>query len=297
MARGHHAPVHPLQPADLGTVPAARPGAVPGLPGGAGAWGAVMACYGAGSVLGALLALGHRPRRPIVAATLATFGYGVPCALLALRGPLAAVAAGALVAGVGSALGGTFAAAANSSSYPQARWRGSARSRRSTAVAFGPLAFAAAGPVAAVLGAPAVLGLGAAWSAVTQCGRPRRPRRAGCLGAVSPDGRRQRAAAAPPGQRGGPGLAEAPGPPAWPGRPGPPPPPSWPLALQPPALPDLPAPAPRGPPGPRPRGPPGPRPRGPRPRLARRLRDLTIGDVLAAPICDRVPVSWPVARR
>ncbi len=32
--------------------------------GGAGAWGAVMACYGAGSVLGALLALGRRPCHP-----------------------------------------------------------------------------------------------------------------------------------------------------------------------------------------------------------------------------------------
>ena len=33
-----------------------------------------------------------------------------------------------------------------------------------TAFAFGPLAFAAAGPVSAVLGTRAVLGFGAAWS-------------------------------------------------------------------------------------------------------------------------------------
>ncbi len=135
--------------------------------GGAGAWGAVMACYGAGSVLGALLALGHRPRRPMVAATLATFGYGVPCALLALRGPLAAVAAGALVAGVGSALGGTFAAAAEQQQLPAGALARVSAFQTVTAFAFGPLAFAAAGPVAAVLGAPAVLGFGAAWSAVS----------------------------------------------------------------------------------------------------------------------------------
>ncbi|MGI8446114.1 MAG: MFS transporter, partial [Streptosporangiaceae bacterium] len=48
--------------------------------GGAGAWGAIMAGYGGGSVLGALLALGRRPRRPMVAATVAAFGYGLPCA-------------------------------------------------------------------------------------------------------------------------------------------------------------------------------------------------------------------------
>jgi hypothetical protein len=36
-----------------------------------------------------------------------------------------------------------------------------------TAFAFGPLAFAAAGPVAGVVGPGAVLGFGAAWSALS----------------------------------------------------------------------------------------------------------------------------------
>jgi hypothetical protein len=36
-----------------------------------------------------------------------------------------------------------------------------------TAFAFGPLAFAAAGPAAALFGARAVLGFGAAWSTVS----------------------------------------------------------------------------------------------------------------------------------
>jgi len=133
--------------------------------GGAGAWGAVMACYGGGSVLGALLALGRRPSRPMVAATLATFGYGVPCALLALHGPLAAIAAGAMVAGLGSALGGTFAAAAEQQQLPAGVLARVSALQTVTAFAFGPLAFAAAGPVAAVLGARVVLGFGAAWSA------------------------------------------------------------------------------------------------------------------------------------
>ena len=55
--------------------------------GGARAWGLVMAATGAGAVLGGLAALGRRPRRPLLTATLATFGYPVPCLLLALHAP------------------------------------------------------------------------------------------------------------------------------------------------------------------------------------------------------------------
>src|ERR1700730_15917724 len=72
--------------------------------GGAGGWGPVMPALGGGSILGGLLALGRRPRRPVAAATASTFGYAVPGALLALHAPVAAVAAGALVAGLGSGL-------------------------------------------------------------------------------------------------------------------------------------------------------------------------------------------------
>jgi hypothetical protein len=135
--------------------------------GGAGAWGAVMACYGAGSVLGSLLALGRRPRRPMVAATAATFGYALPCALLALRAPVAGVAAGALVAGTGSALAGTFSAAAEQQQLPAGVLARVSAFQTVTAFSLGPLAFAAAGPVAALLGARAVLGFGAAWSTVS----------------------------------------------------------------------------------------------------------------------------------
>ncbi len=135
--------------------------------GGAGAWGAIMACYGGGSVLGAVAALGRNPRRPIVAATVATFGYGVPCALLALRAPVAAVAAGALVAGAGSALGGTFAAAAEQQQLPPGVLSRVSAFQAVAAFAFGPVAFAAAGPVAAVVGARTVLGFGAAWSTLS----------------------------------------------------------------------------------------------------------------------------------
>lgn len=135
--------------------------------GGAGAWGAVMACYGGGAILGGLLALGRRPRRPVAAATAAALGYGAPGAMLALHLPVAAVAGGAVVAGMGSALGGAFATTAVQQQVPAGALARVSAFETVTAFAFGPLAFAAAGPLAAVVGASAVLGFGAAWSTVS----------------------------------------------------------------------------------------------------------------------------------
>ena len=194
--------------------------------GGAGAWGAIMACYGGGSVLGALLALGRRPRRPMVAATVAAFGYGVPCALLALRGPLPVVAAGALVAGTGSALGGTFAAAAEQQQLPPGVLARVSAFQTVTAFAFGPLAFAAAGPAAAVLGAGTVLGFGAAWSTLSCAAVLALP----AVRAVSAPLSRAPGPASPGPSRApgpaSPGPSRAPGPasPGPPGAPGRPPP-------------------------------------------------------------------------
>jgi MFS family permease len=135
--------------------------------GGAGAWGAVMACYGAGSVLGGLLALGRRPRRPMVAATVATFGYALPGALLAAHAALPGVAAGALAAGTGSGLGGVFATTAEQQQLPAGVLARVSAFQVVTAFAFGPLAFAAAGPAAGRFGAAPVLGFGAAWCALS----------------------------------------------------------------------------------------------------------------------------------
>jgi hypothetical protein len=132
--------------------------------GGARAWGTILACYGGGAVLGGLLALGRRPRRPLVLATLPTLGFPLPPLALALHLPAAAVAAGALLAGLGSALGGAL-----SSTVEQERVPARALSRVGAfnlvgAYALGPVAFVAAGPAAAAFGARAVLGFGAAWA-------------------------------------------------------------------------------------------------------------------------------------
>ncbi|WP_345599707.1 MFS transporter, partial [Thermocatellispora tengchongensis] len=130
--------------------------------GGARAWGMVMAVYGAGAVAGGLLLLGRAtPRRPLVAATVATFGWALPSAALAAGLPLPALLAAALVAGAGQAVSGALYATANQRHVPA---EALARITSLTAVgafALGPLGLAAAGPAADLAGTRTVLGFGA----------------------------------------------------------------------------------------------------------------------------------------
>jgi hypothetical protein len=71
------------------------------------------------------------------------------------------------IPGAGSALGGTFAAAAEQLQLPPGVLSRVSAFQAVAAFAFGPVAFAAAGPVAAVVGARALLGFGAAWSTLS----------------------------------------------------------------------------------------------------------------------------------
>jgi hypothetical protein len=132
--------------------------------GGARAWGAILACYGGGAVIGGLLALGRRPRRPLLVSTLATLGFALPPLALALHLTVIAVSAGALLAGAGSAFGGAIATTVTQQRLPADVLSRVGSFTMVGAFAFGPLAFIAAGPVAAVVGARAVLGFGAAWA-------------------------------------------------------------------------------------------------------------------------------------
>jgi MFS family permease len=132
--------------------------------GGARAWGVILACYGCGAVGGGLLAVGRRPGRPLLVATLATLGYPLPPLALALRLPVTAVAAAAVLAGLGSALGGALSATVEQRKIPAGSLSRVGAFNMVGAYAFGPIAFIAAGWAAAALGARAVLGFGAAWS-------------------------------------------------------------------------------------------------------------------------------------
>jgi MFS family permease len=135
--------------------------------GGARAWGFIQAASGAGALLAGLGVLGRKPRRPMLAATLGTFGYPIPCLLLALRAPGPAVAAGAFLAGAGGAVFLTFCLTTMQQQVPA-----DALARVSSFVTFGAFGLGAAGlavagPVAQVAGITRVLGAGAAWAVLS----------------------------------------------------------------------------------------------------------------------------------
>ncbi len=132
--------------------------------GGASAWGLILTAQGAGSILGGFAVLRARPRRPLVTATLGTFAFAAPVALLALRAPVGAIAAAAAVSGIGIAVFGVLwdttlqrhipaAVLSRVSAYD---WLGS--------VALIPLGYALTGPLAAALGTTGTLWLAAAWT-------------------------------------------------------------------------------------------------------------------------------------
>jgi len=73
--------------------------------GGAGAWALIVAAFGVGSIVGGLVALRLRPRRPLLVSNLTFVLFGLPAVLLSLRVPAIGVAAGGLVAGIGTGFG------------------------------------------------------------------------------------------------------------------------------------------------------------------------------------------------
>jgi MFS family permease len=69
--------------------------------GGAAAWAVIVAGFGAGSLLGGVLALHVDPARPLLVATLSVIVFALPLAALALVAPVPVLSAVAFVAGAG----------------------------------------------------------------------------------------------------------------------------------------------------------------------------------------------------
>jgi MFS family permease len=132
--------------------------------GGPAAWGVVMGGYGTGSVAGGLLALGRRPRRPMLTSVAATLGYGLPCAAIALSAPFALVVVAAVAAGAGSAVSASFERTALQQHVPAARLARVRSIQSLAAFGAGPAGLALAAPVALALGPRTVLGFAAVWS-------------------------------------------------------------------------------------------------------------------------------------
>lgn len=76
--------------------------------GGASVWGAILACQGAGAILGGLVMLRYRPRRPLLLATASAYTWVVPLLGLALGFPVPVIAAGAALGGISFAMFGAL---------------------------------------------------------------------------------------------------------------------------------------------------------------------------------------------
>ncbi|MFC7381548.1 MFS transporter [Sphaerisporangium rhizosphaerae] len=138
--------------------------------GGAGAWGLIMACYGGGAVGGGLAMMGGRAvRRPLLVATVATFGWALPSGAIAAGAPVAVIATGALVAGAGSAVCGTLYATTNQRYLPAGVLARVTSLTGVGAFVLGPVGLAVAGPAASAAGVTGVLAFGAVWQAVACC--------------------------------------------------------------------------------------------------------------------------------
>jgi hypothetical protein len=120
--------------------------------GGAGAWATVLTVSGAGSIVGAVLAIRVRPARPLVACTIAAMPIGLQLVALALGFPTWALAATAFLASVGLGVHLTLWFTLFQQQIPE-----HAQSRVSSYDALGsfvlvPLGLALVGPVAAAIG-------------------------------------------------------------------------------------------------------------------------------------------------
>jgi MFS family permease len=125
--------------------------------GGAGPWGAALAAYGVGLVLGGLATLRWRPRRMLLAGVLAVFPYALPAVALAVVVPPVALAGVMLLAGASIEVFGVSWMTTLHQEIPadllsrvsSYDWLGS--------VAMLPIGTAVAGPVSAALGVSGAL--------------------------------------------------------------------------------------------------------------------------------------------
>ena len=131
--------------------------------GGAAVWGAIMGVQGAGAIAAGLLSLGRRPRRPVVIATIGTFGYALPDVPMALHASAVWVAAAAFCCGAGSAVFSTFYGTALQQQVPPELLARVSALSVFPAYGIGVIGYAIDGPLAAAFGPAAIFGVGAVY--------------------------------------------------------------------------------------------------------------------------------------
>jgi MFS family permease len=137
---------------------------------GAGAWGAILAALGLGSILGGALVARIDVRRPLVVATIGASAFAVPEAFIAIPTAPSIVVLGAVAAGLGLAVFTALWETTLQRCVPREvlsrvsayDWFGSA--------AFVPIGYLLAGPLAATLGIQQALLLGSIWTLLSCAG-------------------------------------------------------------------------------------------------------------------------------
>jgi hypothetical protein len=131
--------------------------------GGAAVWGAIMAAQGAGAIVAGLASLGRRPGRPMVIATIGTLAYALPDIPMSLHAAAGWVGAAAFACGAGASVSSTFFGAALQQQVPPGRLARVSSLTLFPAYGIGVIGYAIDGPLASVVGAPVVFGVGAAY--------------------------------------------------------------------------------------------------------------------------------------
>jgi MFS family permease len=135
--------------------------------GGAGAWATIVTGEGIGALAGGLAALRFRPGRPWVLVCGLFCATAVQSVLLAEHAPAIGIAAAAVFAGFAFSFGTVvFETGVQRRIAPEKLSRVSAYNWLA-AMAFLPLGYAVAGPLADAIGTSALLWIGAAWVVVT----------------------------------------------------------------------------------------------------------------------------------
>jgi predicted MFS family arabinose efflux permease len=135
--------------------------------GGAMGWTEIVVGEAIGALAGGLVGLRVRPERPLFTIGWLFAGTALQCVLLAVRAPVLAIAAAAVLAGFAFSYGTVVwettlqghVARDKLSRVSAYNWMG--------AMAFLPLGYAIAGPVASAIGVSTSLYVGAAWVVVT----------------------------------------------------------------------------------------------------------------------------------
>ena len=137
---------------------------------GSSSWALIAALWGAGGLLGAMLALGVRPRRPLLFGEGLIMLIALPAMLLAIPASALVIGLGALVSGATVGLGEVLYDTVSAQEVPAESLSRVVAYDWFGALALEPLGLALIGPLAAGLGVSTTLWLGAAVITVCQAG-------------------------------------------------------------------------------------------------------------------------------